>query len=809
MLQDTRCYLERAFAMVVRTQSIHRVLPWRCRGKLHLPSSWHRCWGSQKPTCCQLDSTARLVPSVLAIVIGAEVDSSVYTPRYSALTVESATPGTDEFTCPGYFRARTCCEVSEMERIWEKVEDMLQFIIRVLDDQGRDLQAAEEEEAAGLFHDDGSPCSKYQVQLFHSRLQGSRAAREATAKGLDILQGSTMHLLCAACFQSSSALKLEQVDNFTQSALLSLQDRMGAIFTEQLLQDVPPDPSCSLAYIMELTAGSLFPAWGRFSPALAASSSLLQTFAAWMDRVLSLLVEVPGSLLFQHTMLKLLLFYGERPESDAFQLLIGQAPTSDRQHRPVQADPPTLCPENAPRLFLFVRQAVRPEQAAKCYRELQALSSSSLRWVVTNQSHVAALSDEVALRGQSPKVELIWRRFEVRNLDSFVADICPGVPAWVADVEALDCHTLAGSISRLVTAPVEQDLLPSSWPQGLRPARPQSSPSVWPSPSISNYIQAHAALVRRLGEGGEPTNSKVLVYACTAMSYCGGHGDRLNGMLSAFVVALLSDRAFFIDSQRPVPLSMVLQPRPGGLDWRMFGSHAALPAGFNLNDNLAAFEQNPRKVLESQEKVIRLVSNQRLTAAALQASGQRAESLGLSRQPALHSHLFQMLFVPSPALQARLNARDLPAGRRIGVHFRAGDQMPQNWKDPPRHPLSELDEFLDCAQSLEKDYGWDATFILFADTDKVLTIPRVQELMSAGKLVWPSEPDGLVHLDRSPATLTVRGLLQTWSDWWTLAFDVDALVLCHSGFGATALEIGPRRPAVIGRGCVPADGTTG
>ncbi|CAE7945142.1 unnamed protein product [Symbiodinium necroappetens] len=293
------------------------------------------------------------------------------------------------------------------------------------------------------------------------------------------------------------------------------------------------------------------------------------------------------------------------------------------------------------------------------------------------------------------------------------------------------------------------------------------------------------------------------------MSYCGGHGDRLNGMLSAFVIALLSDRAFFIDSQRPVPLSMVLQPTPGGLDWRMFGSHAALPAGFNLNDNLAAFEQNPRSVLESQEKVIRLVSNQRLTAAALHASGQRAESLGLSRQPALHSYLFQMLFAPSPALQARLNARDLPAGRRIGLHFRAGDQMPQNWKDPPRHPLSELDEFLDCAESLEKDYDWDATFILFADTDKVLTIPRVQELMSAGKLVWPSEPDGLVHLDRSPATLTVRGLLQTWSDWWTLAFDVDALVLCHSGFGATALEIGPRRPAVIGRGCVPADGTTG
>ena len=69
--------------------------------------------------------------------------------------------------------------------------------------------------------------------------------------------------------------------------------------------------------------------------------------------------------------------------------------------------------------------------------------------------------------------------------------------------------------------------------------------------------------------------------------------------------------------------------------------------------------------------------------------------------------------------------------------------------------------------------------------------------------------DGLVHLDRSPPTLTVRGLLQTWADWWTLAFDVDGLVLSQSGFGATALEIGPVRPAFLGSHCVPADGSTG
>eukprot|EP00434_Breviolum_minutum_P023720 symbB.v1.2.020921.t1/scaffold1786.1/size101393/4 len=134
--------------------------------------------------------------------------------------------------------------------------------------------------------------------------------------------------------------------------------------------------------------------------------------------------------------------------------------------------------------------------------------------------------------------------------------------------------------------------------------------------------------------------------------------------------------------------------------------------------------------------------------------------------------------------------------------------MPQHWKDPPRHALQQLEDFLDCAEQLEKAQGWNATFLLFADTDKVIDLPKVQELKESGKLVLP-ESVGLVHLDRSPPTLTVRGLLQTWADWWTLTFDCHALVLSQSGFGATALEIGPARPAVLGPSCIPVDSSTG
>ncbi|CAK0807970.1 unnamed protein product, partial [Prorocentrum cordatum] len=207
---------------------------------------------------------------------------------------------------------------------------------------------------------------------------------------------------------------------------------------------------------------------------------------------------------------------------------------------------------------------------------------------------------------------------------------------------------------------------------------------------------------------------------------------------------------------RPRPLHRLPAagaPRPGAgeprlIDWRLHGTQAALPAAFNWNDDLAGFEADPARMLESQAPVLRLVSNQRLTPAALRAAPHRAAALGLTPEPRLHARLFEALFRPSPAFAARLRARRLPEGRRIGIHFRAGDQMPQRWADPPRHALGEIDEFLDCAATLEAALGWEATFLLFADTDRVLEAPRVAALRAQGKLVWPAQSDNLIHLDR-------------------------------------------------------------
>ena len=65
------------------------------------------------------------------------------------------------------------------------------------------------------------------------------------------------------------------------------------------------------------------------------------------------------------------------------------------------------------------------------------------------------------------------------------------------------------------------------------------------SKAFFRFVRAHQ---RRYAD------KRILVYRCSSMGFCGGHGDRLNGILSMFLLALVTKRAFYIDSPRPLPL---------------------------------------------------------------------------------------------------------------------------------------------------------------------------------------------------------------------------------------------------------------
>ena len=55
-------------------------------------------------------------------------------------------------------------------------------------------------------------------------------------------------------------------------------------------------------------------------------------------------------------------------------------------------------------------------------------------------------------------------------------------------------------------------------------------------------------------------NRKFLVFKCDGASLCGGIGDRQKGIISAFLLSLLTNRTFVIDISKPCKLEKFLQP---------------------------------------------------------------------------------------------------------------------------------------------------------------------------------------------------------------------------------------------------------
>lgn len=54
------------------------------------------------------------------------------------------------------------------------------------------------------------------------------------------------------------------------------------------------------------------------------------------------------------------------------------------------------------------------------------------------------------------------------------------------------------------------------------------------------------------------SSDKTIIYSCR--SFCGGWGDRLRGITSVYILALLSDRRFMIDMNYPCDILKVVQP---------------------------------------------------------------------------------------------------------------------------------------------------------------------------------------------------------------------------------------------------------
>jgi len=326
-------------------------------------------------------------------------------------------------------------------------------------------------------------------------------------------------------------------------------------------------------------------------------------------------------------------------------------------------------------------------------------------------------------------------------------------------------------------------------------------------------VDLHRKGVAALAEGAG-ADVRVLVYSCQPFAQCGGHGDRLNGIVTAFLLAVLTRRVFLVDSESPLPLHMFLAPRT--VDWRVRGS-ALATAGWrqrSYHDKRRHFEADIGRLAASPDPLLVLAMNYRMLRSLFEAPELRpaAAALGLPEHvpPFFVAEVFDALFVPSPGLRREIGRLrealgGLEDGRFVAVHLRTGDVA---W-DPARHGKAELQGFLACARQAEAELGLpggpETPWLLATDSAEVAEAAAALPEALAGKLRVPGG-GGRVHIDRSDMGEVIEGVSANYAEWWLFG-RAAAVVLSRSFFGETAAEVGRVQFAYFAPGgsCVRVD----
>lgn len=223
-----------------------------------------------------------------------------------------------------------------------------------------------------------------------------------------------------------------------------------------------------------------------------------------------------------------------------------------------------------------------------------------------------------------------------------------------------------------------------------------------------------------------PSRFKAVIYSCTSLS-CEGFGDRVRAIISAFMLALMTRRAFFIDHIAPVDLGLFFEPLAMNLslhlpvDWHSNRTkfkhirrryHRFFRGTGNIRHETFMHETNFEQDLADVDALI--VSSNDYFVNALAANmhhRSQFEHIGLHTvsRPMLPYCFINYLLSPTPLVMAevtRLNIFPLtgPVEVFIAIHIRIGSSPVSvvHWNDPPRVPSERVDDFFACAQGIER-----------------------------------------------------------------------------------------------------------
>ena len=234
-------------------------------------------------------------------------------------------------------------------------------------------------------------------------------------------------------------------------------------------------------------------------------------------------------------------------------------------------------------------------------------------------------------------------------------------------------------------------------------------------------------LVQRRALDGD-LDAKAVVWRCKGS--CGGLGDRQRGILTSFMLALVLDRAFFIDNEQPVPLRQFFHLAHPSLHWmfdeRMLDGRTVLtedfmngtpPPGDYANANLSQYSQYDY-IIQSNNfwQPFHILQNPHTPS--------RTSSFRRHEEHVLAGCLLNYLLVPNRDIQTQLQGvREsvaLSNEKLLAIQIRTGDSQHKNLK-----VLNEFVQlFFDCVKVVQR--ASPTLLRVFLTTDSAQAVDMIQ-----------------------------------------------------------------------------------
>ncbi|CAG8642237.1 10453_t:CDS:2 [Gigaspora rosea] len=242
------------------------------------------------------------------------------------------------------------------------------------------------------------------------------------------------------------------------------------------------------------------------------------------------------------------------------------------------------------------------------------------------------------------------------------------------------------------------------------------------------YMKLHANIL------DDKEEQRYVTYICDANTNCGGLADRIFGMTSTFLFALLTNRAFLADWQVPIPLDTIFSSP--NVDWS-YDSLSPSPSLLALQSsdlNVIDFDAQHLDqyfmlhnwTLKYPEPFIKFYTNRGMIMRTFGSKhySKYLKDIGLRPHTAIGC-ILDYLFRPVPEalwfITEYTSLFALPSIFSVGIQIRTGDSKMNN-KDGlgHSHSLQEYKHFFKCADQLTQMYSAPSQKVIyFLVTDSV------------------------------------------------------------------------------------------